>query len=491
MGNGNSSPLIDSIRLENFKAFQDTGTIPLKKITLLVGKNSAGKSSLIKGILASAQTARQDSQDNSIFRLVGPLTNLGTFKDTVFQNKKEGEFSIQFGKSGREGITGRGFSASGFDNIIQYKYRLTSDEQNPLIGNIAGVECKVDETLIFSSGRPRLKQPSLHSKILTKLKFGSKKVFEVEKADQSEVDYTHLPKPIRNIMQQIKELNQGESDIGETAYNIEIQNFSVRFPTKQKETNELFRNTIGLVRKVGFTEPHTMDLTRDLQRLIYISGIRDEPSREARLAQSTGNRIGNKGEDLPMELHRRMENEPFMKKFNHNLSMIGVGDSAITMPSYTKGPDGKQYETGYIKIMLEVGGELRSLMDLGYGTSQILPVIFELSLRRNRIIVIEQPELHLHPGAQSEIGTLLAESIKDGNQLIIETHSPNIIERLKKLIRKGELSADDVNIIYVGKTDENKGSYCNVIGFDEKGKFTEKWPEVTFFGEREMELIDW
>ena len=62
---------------------------------------------------------------------------------------------------------------------------------------------------------------------------------------------------------------------------------------------------------------------------------------------------------------------------------------------------------------------------------------------------------------------------------------------MRKLIREGKLSNNDVNIIYIGKDELNGGSRCDVIGFDEKGEFTEAWPEESFFGERELEYLDW
>ena len=84
------------------------------------------------------------------------------------------------------------------------------------------------------------------------------------------------------------------------------------------------------------------------------------------------------------------------------------------------------------------------MVDVGFGTSQVLPVIFELMAHRQKIIVIEQPELHLHPSAQAELGSLLKDSILRDNQLFIETHSINLIERLRRLMRKGELNSKDV-----------------------------------------------
>ena len=104
--------------------------------------------------------------------------------------------------------------------------------------------------------------------------------------------------------------------------------------------------------------------------------MREEPTREARLAQSSGNRIGIKGEDLAIMLHQRRNNKEFMDRFNTHLQVLGIAEKATTAPSYMKS-EGKEVETGYIKILLQKQGKNRTLMDLGFGTSQVLPVVFE------------------------------------------------------------------------------------------------------------------
>ena len=112
--------------------------------------------------------------------------------------------------------------------------------------------------------------------------------------------------------------------------------------------------------------------------------------------------------------------------------------------------------------------------------------------QENRLMLIEQPELHLHPSAQAELGELFNDSIKSGNQLIVETHSVTLIERIRKLIRKGELSNKDVRIIYVQNQESSSSSICKQIGFLSDGDFDTAWPEKDFFGEREAEaLSDW
>jgi len=117
-----------------------------------------------------------------------------------------------------------------------------------------------------------------------------------------------------------------------------------------------------------------------------------------------------------------------------------------------------------------------SIQDVGFGISQVLPVIVQSMLSRNSTLLIEQPEIHIHPRLQAELGSLLTECIKPpfDNQFIIETHSEHLMLRLQKLIRKGELKPEDISVIYVDRGTE--GSKCLHLRLDEEGDFIDEWP---------------
>ena len=95
-------------------------------------------------------------------------------------------------------------------------------------------------------------------------------------------------------------------------------------------------------------------------------------------------------------------------------------------------------------------GPWRNLIDVGYGVSQILPLITEL-LRADApsIFLLQQPEVHLHPSAQAALGTLFCEAAKD-RQLIVETHSDHLVNRIRMDVRDrtGSLSPEQVSILY-------------------------------------------
>ena len=176
-----------------------------------------------------------------------------------------------------------------------------------------------------------------------------------------------------------------------------------------------------------------------------------------------------------------------------------------------------------------------SFADVGFGFSQLLPMIALLRASEGRTIMIEQPELHLHPAMQAELGDLIINSSLDGerdeikNSLIIETHSEHLILRILRRIREtsaGENNAtspitpEDVSVLYVqpGKaglqriqednhgekkstspphTDKddvlhvhlgNNGSRVIHIPVTEDGEFERPWPNG-FFAERAKELF--
>ena len=96
-------------------------------------------------------------------------------------------------------------------------------------------------------------------------------------------------------------------------------------------------------------------------------------------------------------------------------------------------------------------GPWRNLTDVGYGISQVLPVITEL-LRSDspNMFLLQQPEVHLHPSAQAELGTLFCSVASQGKQLIVETHGDYLIDRVRMDVRDATtaLRPEDVSILF-------------------------------------------
>lgn len=161
--------------------------------------------------------------------------------------------------------------------------------------------------------------------------------------------------------------------------------------------------------------------------------------------------------------------------------------------------------SGQVSILIGVGEEEpRNIIDLGFGYSQILPIIVSLWTSVNKsntrvfnrtskvvipyTFVIEQPELHLHPAMQADFIDAcikIIQSNKTSNvKFIIETHSETIINRISESIKKEKLNHDSVTINIVNRNEENQ-STVNSVDYDEDGDLLE-WP-IGFFTTESLE----
>lgn len=135
--------------------------------------------------------------------------------------------------------------------------------------------------------------------------------------------------------------------------------------------------------------------------------------------------------------------------------------------------------------------------DIGIGVSQVLPVLVSAYASKNQIIAIEQPEIHLHPALQSDLGDVFIESAmgKNKNKFIIETHSEHLMLRILRRIRETTdkelpegyppISPDQVSVLYVQPS--KTGAEIIHIPVTKDGEFGRPWPQG-FFAERVKEL---
>lgn len=138
-------------------------------------------------------------------------------------------------------------------------------------------------------------------------------------------------------------------------------------------------------------------------------------------------------------------------------------------------------------------GTAVSPRDVGFGVSQVLPLVVAASETNQRILCVEQPELHLHPRMQAELADLFIECTRrlaDGRptgQFLIETHSEALMLRVQRRIRQGVLEPDDVSVLYV---DPEGGTATTVrrLRLDRLGRFIDEWPGG-FFEERLNETL--
>jgi hypothetical protein len=217
--------------------------------------------------------------------------------------------------------------------------------------------------------------------------------------------------------------------------------------------------------------------------IVYLGPLRENPERHYIFSGNPTQHVGKTGKMVPDLLFK---NRKLVEHLNEKLSTFGVGYK-VQVSSVSA--ETLELHDVYALSLTDIHtGVTTSILDVGFGISQVLPVITQSLLAHNKTLCIEQPEIHLHPKLQAELGSLFAESIKPPyeNRFIVETHSEHIVLRIQKLIRKGVLKPADVSVVYVDRTSE--ASKCIPLRIDDDGDFVDQWPGG-FFEETYQEIF--
>ncbi len=155
------------------------------------------------------------------------------------------------------------------------------------------------------------------------------------------------------------------------------------------------------------------------------------------------------GSHVPFELAKlyRAKNKDDWRRIKSNIDEFGRVSEMFS------GVDLKSFGTTAsdpFQIQFSSDGPKTNLVDLGYGTSQILPILYDISIgSRNDVYLIQQPEVHLHPKAQAALGSYFIGAYTEGEkQFVLETHSDFIVDRVRAAISKKEIDPSDVSILF-------------------------------------------
>ena len=214
----------------------------------------------------------------------------------------------------------------------------------------------------------------------------------------------------------------------------------------------------------------------------YIAPLRATAERFYRIQHLSVNEVDQNGTNLPSFLDSL--NETQIKEFQ-----------SWTKENFNFSVDISK-EGGHYSIIISLKDGINiNLSDMGFGYSQILPILTQLwysstKYDKNRrvgfnyfqkIIVIEQPELHLHPEFQAKFTNMLVKVLKYAKnnktdlKIIIETHSDILINRLGDLIIDDKINANQINIVIFDKESEEKPTNISLAKYDNDGNLL-NWP---------------
>jgi predicted ATPase len=153
-------------------------------------------------------------------------------------------------------------------------------------------------------------------------------------------------------------------------------------------------------------------------------------------------------------------------------------------------PNRKEYEA---LVRIAPGGTYCPITDVGFGVSQILPVlVLCYYVPKGSTIIFEQPEIHLHPSAQQKLADVFIDVIKHRElQIIIESHSEHLLNRLQRRIAENGLTDAGFEAnqaaLYFCQMGEDGASQLTELALDEFGNI-DNWPK-DFFGDRMGDLL--
>jgi len=138
------------------------------------------------------------------------------------------------------------------------------------------------------------------------------------------------------------------------------------------------------------------------------------------------------------------------------------------------------------QVMIRQGRALTNLAHVGYGVSQSLPIVYEMIRRpKGTRVLMQQPEVHLHPRAQAALGSLISRlCTAEQKSFVIETHSDYLVDRVRQEVARGTVSAEDVVILYFEKRARKSKIYD--IRLDDAGNILDAPPTYRDFFMREQ-----
>ena len=404
--------MLTELRFTNFKSWPQA-KMECGKITGVFGTNSSGKTSLLQFLLLLKQT--KDATDRAIaVELNGDLVELGTIKDAIHLHDEAR--SIQFTLSFRLKNTLALVDASN-----KRTSSITKGNEISLSAEI-GVRAKAPYTIKIA------------------YTFGGMK-FALEPRDGGTLGFDLLASVERHGTSPfIFVKTRGR------AWQLPGPIKSYAFPDQART---YFQNS-------GFLADLETIYEEALDNIYYLGPLRHPPERDYLWARSRPTDVGTSGEktidailaateaEVLRNLKPKAKLMPFQEMIGHWLRAMGMIDSFRVEEI----AEGSNLWRAYVRT--RPGASEVQLTDVGFGVSQVLPVITLLQyVPEGSTVVLEQPEIHLHPLAQAALADVIIQAATHRRvQVILESHSEHLLLRLQRRIAEQSVSAEDVKLYF-------------------------------------------
>jgi len=448
--------MINRLRIEGFKSWADTGSVYIAPLTGFFGANSSGKTALLQCILVLKQTI--ESADRSRVLHTGDErthVDLGTFYDIMHQHRLPGRISIALDWSLPSPL--KILDPEGAQDQTLFQVRELGFEAT-IEGDIEGdMDVIAVDQFVY-----RFEQRGQQYRFGMLRKAGgsaSKPEYELI-AEGYDIKRTRgrawpLPAPVK----------------------------SYGFPD---QVNAYYQNA-------GFLSEFVLAFEELFRNIYYLGPLREYPHRSYVWAGERPQDVGRRGElAVPAMLaarkqgkvisrgqsRRRQTVEERVADWLKELGMIESFD--LKQIAETR----KEYE---LSIRHSKGAPDVLITDVGFGVSQVLPVlVLCYFVPEGATIILEQPEIHLHPTVQAGLADVFIDAIRRRKiQIVLESHSEHLLRRLQRRIAEEQLKADQTALYFTHM--EEGVSRLEKLDVDLFGNIR-NWPPG-FFGDETADLV--
>lgn len=490
--------MLSELRLGNFKAFGAQQTVPLRRITLLYGPNSVGKSSVLQSLLLLKQTLERRDGDSELgapdLMIRGSLTDLGSFKSLLHGHRLDRELTlgIDFKPGGSQrynpAALGRGTRS------VDFRFRWDKASDAALLDSttlaiqesLAPVTFKRVPGPVNREGwlGPAAKISDAESLYGLATWLMQRRARRLQGRFPREVAKLEMTDGFKEALGRLEFGVRGLMPVAHLGASRAL----ARRPESEAASAASAREHRDSVLSEWEMVGHSLawQLADALRAVAYLGPLRKAPQRFHVFTGASRVNVGTEGEHAVEFLGRRSDvldevNDWFRRfgiPYDLDIQRINQAQIADTLGDVVS-----------LVLKDRRNGVVVSPGDVGFGISQLLPVIVQLLLEGNQLVVVEQPEIHVHPRLQAELADLLIASTREhkGTQALIETHSEHLLLRLQRRIRDGALSHEDVSVLYVDSVDGAPATVTR-LRLDEDGEFLDEWPDG-FFEERFAEVF--
>ena len=447
---------VNKFILNDVRCFKGENTLNIRPLTFLVGANSTGKSTILGCFQAMARflSGYGPTNERRTINFNREPYDMGDFTDIVKRAKpKNTEFKL--------GCEIKPEDKAILNFYLEFTFGEEPDANDPAIKEMLLSFRDGDIKFIFSEPREPFKKPQIDLK-----ETGSKKHFTVvsRKGEQATMFFTGLYQYFKLTFfpdgEPSHHLRVVRDDTDSSYQERELLKFVGERNFHKDDEYDVYNNT-------HLTRSSFLDF-----EYYSFAPTRAAPQRTYKAQGITGDAYGY---DIPEQLKDIItddkESWEYLKEQLNNFGQFADLFTAIELKLLGKSPKDP------FQLEFKIGKtQATNIADVGYGISQVLPILVTAMSYTNCTFLLQHPEVYLYPKAQATLVSILTVFSKMGNNnLIIETHNESLIQQARNEILNRHLNPGDISLIYL----EKKGTYVEVhnLSFDKKADFVPEPPE--------------